>query len=56
MKRLDRKVATLDRKDPYMATRSWGGHLARHKSSTIDSCRRDPRITARLRELLDNND
>lgn len=34
------------------AIRTWGGHRAADRTSTIDAAMRDPRITTRLRELL----
>ena len=38
--------------DPYVAFRSYGGHHSKDGSSTIDGCRKDERITRRLRAIL----
>ena len=53
MKRLDRKAPTLDRPGEPVCVRAYGGHVQKYGTSTIDAVRRDPRIAARLHELLD---
>jgi hypothetical protein len=38
--------------DPYVASRSWGGHHSKDGSSTIDACRRSPEIDHRIHSIL----
>jgi hypothetical protein len=57
MRRVEQKAPTRDLPGrECIDGRTYGGHLVRHGSSTIDACRRDLRIAARLRELLAHHD